>query len=82
MELDDSQVCIFADIPHSWPPTVIVAGSRDVLLSDAICMLRKLRTAGIDTDLHVWDGMPHAGFVRTRRSRTQRRIKTISGQAD
>ena len=53
---------LFAGIPHSWPPTVIVAGSRDVLLSDAIRMHRKLRTAGTEADLHVWDAMPHAGF--------------------
>jgi acetyl esterase/lipase len=45
-----------------FPPTFLQAGGRDIFLSNAILMHRKLRRAGIRADLHVWEGMPHGGF--------------------
>lgn len=53
---------LFAELPSPWPPTIIVGGTRDMLLSDAVRIHRKLRAKGADADLHLWDAMPHAGF--------------------
>lgn len=53
---------LFAELPRTWPPTIVVGGTRDILLSDAVRIHRKLRTMGADADLHLWDAMPHAGF--------------------
>ncbi|MFI4935124.1 MAG: alpha/beta hydrolase [Caulobacterales bacterium] len=44
------------------PPTLLQAGTRDLFLSNAVIMHRKLRRAGVRAELHVWEGMPHAGF--------------------
>ena len=41
------------------PPTIITSGSRDLLLSQALRLAQKLRTAEIDCDLRVWEGMWH-----------------------
>ena len=44
-----------------FPPTFLQAGGRDIFLSNAILMPRKLRRAGVRAELHVWEGMPHGG---------------------
>ena len=44
------------------PPTLIQTGTRDLFLSNSVLMHRKLRKAGVEADLHVWEAMPHAGF--------------------
>jgi acetyl esterase/lipase len=52
---------LFGDVA-GFPPTLLQAGTRDIFLSNAVRMHRKLRTAGARAELHVWEGMPHAGF--------------------
>ncbi len=53
---------LFADFAAGFPPTLIQSGTRDLFLSNSVLMHRKLRRAGIDAELHVWEAMPHAGF--------------------
>jgi acetyl esterase/lipase len=53
---------LFADFTRGFPPTFIQAGTRDLFLSNSVLMHRKLRRAGIEAELHVWEAMPHAGF--------------------
>ncbi|MGZ3314767.1 MAG: alpha/beta hydrolase [Caulobacteraceae bacterium] len=45
-----------------FPPTLVQTGTRDILLSGSVLMHRKLRQAGVEAELHVWEAMPHAGF--------------------
>jgi len=52
---------LFGDVA-GFPPTLLQAGTRDIFLSNAVRMHRKLRAAGVRAELHVWEGMPHAGF--------------------
>jgi acetyl esterase/lipase len=52
---------LFADV-SGFPPTFVQAGTRDLFLSNAVRMHRKLRAAGVDAELHVFEGMPHGGF--------------------
>jgi acetyl esterase/lipase len=53
---------LFGDFAKGFPPTFIQAGTRDLFLSNSVRMHRALRTAGVQAELHVWDGMPHGGF--------------------
>ena len=53
---------LFGDFTPPFPPTFIQAGTRDLFLSNAVRMHRKLRTAGVVADLHVFEAMPHGGF--------------------
>jgi monoterpene epsilon-lactone hydrolase len=46
-----------------FPPTILVTGTRDLFLSDVSRTHRKLRAAGVEADLHVYEGMSHAGYV-------------------
>ncbi|MGH8261583.1 MAG: alpha/beta hydrolase [Steroidobacteraceae bacterium] len=53
---------LFADFTRGFPPTLIQSGTRDLFLSNSVLLHRKLRRAGIDAELHVWEAMPHGGF--------------------
>ena len=51
---------------EGFPPVILVSGTRDMFLSDTVRTHRKLSDAGVEADLHVYEGMSHAeyGFVR------------------
>ncbi len=53
---------IFATYTKDFPPTWIQSGTRDLFLSNCAMLHRKMRNAGIDAELHVWEAMPHGGF--------------------
>ncbi len=53
---------VFADFSKGYPPTLVQSGTRDLFLSNSVLIHRRLRDAGIDAELHVWEGMPHGGF--------------------
>ena len=46
-----------------FPPTYLISGTRDMLLSDTVRVHRKLRTAGAVADLNVYEGMSHADYL-------------------
>jgi acetyl esterase/lipase len=43
------------------PPVRVHVGGAEVLLDDSRHYVEKARAAGVDAELHVWEGMPH-GF--------------------
>ena len=54
---------LFGDFSKGFPPTLIQAGTRDVLLSDVARMSQALRRAGVPVVLIIAEGMPHGGFM-------------------
>ena len=54
---------LFGDFTKGFPPTFVQAGTRDLFLSNAVLMHRALRRAGLDAELHVFEAMPHGGFM-------------------
>ncbi|HTT05320.1 MAG TPA: alpha/beta hydrolase [Steroidobacteraceae bacterium] len=62
-DLKDPQLSpIYGDF-HGFPPAILTTGTRDVLLSDTVRIHRKLREAGVDAELQVFEGMSHAQYV-------------------
>jgi monoterpene epsilon-lactone hydrolase len=53
---------LFGDLAAPFPPTFLQAGTRDLFLSNTVLMHRKLRSGGVDAQLHVFEAMPHGGF--------------------
>jgi acetyl esterase/lipase len=49
---------LYADLA-GLPPLLIQVGDRETVLDDSIMFVEKARTAGVDVDLQVWDGMIH-----------------------
>lgn len=54
---------LFANFELGFAPTFIQSGTRDLFLSNSVLLHRKLRRAGIEAQLHVWEAMPHGGFA-------------------
>lgn len=48
----------------NFPPSYLISGTRDLLLSDTVMVHRKLRRAGIEADLHVYEGQSHADYSK------------------
>ncbi|HWJ70022.1 MAG TPA: alpha/beta hydrolase [Sphingobium sp.] len=55
---------LFADYTRGFPPTLVQSGTRDLFLSNSVLIHRKLREAGVEAELHVWEAMPHGSFGR------------------
>lgn len=45
--------------PRGLPPTLLQAGSDEILRDDAVRMADAMRAAGCDVELQVWPKMPH-----------------------
>jgi acetyl esterase/lipase len=48
---------------ESFPPTLLIAGSRDFAASALFHAQQLLTNAGVEAELHIWDGMWHAFFI-------------------
>lgn len=51
------------DIMSRFPPSLLISGTRDFLLSDVLATHRQLTKLGVEADLHVWEGLGHATFA-------------------
>src|SRR5271169_4967676 len=49
---------------HGFPPAILTSGTRDLLLSNTVRVHRKLRQAGVEAILQVYEGQSHAQFMR------------------
>ena len=54
---------IYGDV-HDFPPTILTSGTRDLYLSNTVRMHRKLRAAGVEAILQMWEGQSHAQYMR------------------
>ena len=54
---------IYGDV-HDFPPTILTSGTRDLYLSNTVRMHRKLRAAGVEAVLQVWEGQSHVQYMR------------------
>ncbi|MFA7603131.1 MAG: alpha/beta hydrolase [Novosphingobium sp.] len=56
---------LFGDFTRGFPPTLLSAGTRDLFLSNAVRLHRKLRAAGVAAELHVLEAAAHGAFGGT-----------------
>jgi acetyl esterase/lipase len=62
-DLRDPQLSpIYGDF-HGFPPTILTSGTRDLFLSNTVRTHRKLRQAGVEAVLQVFEGMSHAQYL-------------------
>jgi epsilon-lactone hydrolase len=54
---------LFGDM-HGFPATILTSGTRDLLLSNTVRVHRKLRQAGVEAVLQVFEGQSHAQYYR------------------
>ena len=53
---------IYGDV-SGFPPAILTSGTRDLYLSNTVRMHRKLRAAGVEAVLQIWEGQSHAQYV-------------------
>lgn len=53
---------VYGDV-HGFPPAILVSGTRDLYLSNTVRMHRKLRAAGVEAVLHMWEGQSHMQYM-------------------
>ena len=62
-DLKDPQLSpIYGDFA-GFPPAILTTGTRDLFLSNTIRTHRKLREAGVEASLQVFEGMSHAQYL-------------------
>jgi acetyl esterase/lipase len=54
---------IYGDV-SGFPPAILTTGTRDLLLSSTVRMHRRLRKAGVEAVLQVFEGQAHAHYYR------------------
>jgi acetyl esterase/lipase len=52
---------VYGDM-HGFPPAILTTGTRDLLLSNTVRVHRKLRRAGVEAQLEVYEGQSHAQY--------------------
>jgi acetyl esterase/lipase len=52
---------VYGDM-HGFPPAILTTGTRDLLLSNTVRVHRKLREAGVEAQLEVFEGQSHAQY--------------------
>lgn len=52
---------IYGDVT-GFPPVILTSGTRDLYLSNTVRMHRKLRAAGVEAVLQIWEGQSHAQY--------------------
>jgi acetyl esterase/lipase len=68
---------LFADL-HSWPPSLLVTSTRDLLLSDTAIFHRALLRAGDDSQLVVFEALPHAFWYHFQLPETQEALELMA----
>jgi acetyl esterase/lipase len=68
---------LFADL-HSWPPSLLVTSTRDLLLSDTAIFHRALLRAGDDSQLVVFEALPHAFWYHFQLPETREALELMA----
>lgn len=68
---------LFADL-HGYPPSLLVTGTRDALLSGTAIFHRALLKAGVDAQLVVFEAMPHAFWYHFQFPETQECLELMA----
>lgn len=60
-----------------FPPTLLITGTRDMALSSVVHSQALLSEAGVEAELHVWEGMWHSFFSDPELPESQQAYRTI-----
>ena len=63
VDLEDPHLSPVYGSFSGFPPTLLTTGTRDLFLSNTVRVHRKLREAGVDARLEVYEGQSHAQYL-------------------
>ncbi|MBV8755577.1 MAG: alpha/beta hydrolase fold domain-containing protein, partial [Hyphomicrobiales bacterium] len=62
-DLKDPQLSpVYGDYA-GFPPSILTTGTRDLFLSNTVRVHRKMRAAGVEAELVVFEGQSHAQYA-------------------
>jgi acetyl esterase/lipase len=70
---------VYGDM-SGFPPAILTSGTRDLLLSNTVRVHRKLRQAGIEATLQVFEGQSHSHYTRDDTAPETREVFTEIAQ--
>jgi monoterpene epsilon-lactone hydrolase len=53
------------DVMAAFPPTLVISSTRDMALSSALTTHQRLISAGVESELHIYEGLMHYFFMAT-----------------
>jgi epsilon-lactone hydrolase len=68
---------LYADL-HSLPPSLLVSSTRDLLLSDTALFHRALLRAGNDSELVIFEALPHAFWYHFQLPETREALELMA----
>lgn len=68
---------LYADL-HGFPPSLLVTSTRDILLSDTTVFHRALLRAGNDSQLLVFEALPHAFWYHFQLPETKEALEMMA----
>ena len=68
---------LFGDL-NGWPPSLLVTSTRDLLLSDTAIFHRALLRAGNDSQLVVFEALPHAFWYHFQLPETREALELMA----
>ena len=68
---------LFADL-HDWPPSLLVTSTRDLLLSDTAIFHRALLHAADESQLLVFEALPHAFWYHFQLPETREALELMA----
>lgn len=71
-----------AEETRAMPPTLLLAGGRDFAVSALTLAHRRLTAAGVESDLQIFDGLPHAFFMWPDMPESMEAYRLIAGFFD
>jgi monoterpene epsilon-lactone hydrolase len=63
---------------HGWPTSLLVTSTRDLLLSDTTIFHRALLGAGNDSQLVVFEALPHAFWYHFQLPETKEALELMA----
>jgi monoterpene epsilon-lactone hydrolase len=69
-------------IPKGFPPSYLLSGTRDMCLSETALLHRKLRHAGVEVDLNIFEGMWHGFNMEPELPETRDAAADLAGFLD
>ena len=69
-------------IPKGFPPSYLLSGTRDMCLSETVLLHRKLKHAGAEVDLNIFEGMWHGFNMEPELPETRDAAADLAGFLD
>jgi acetyl esterase/lipase len=70
------------EVLRRFPPTLVVTSTRDLALSSALVTHQRLVGAGVESELHVYEGLMHYFFADTELPESRHLFDVIAGFFD